>query len=166
MTTTKEAQSGAGLQIPQGLSLAEKVIEGIKISDTALQKAAAAEESQREKQARVSALIPQVVDTMVKYERVSEGQREKLAEMLQDPATALELIIKVAGHRNREEVSRLGSGVDVNGQTKTASANGAPGYDPATSVNDPNVGARTTRIKQSSVALFQGLGLNAPSQQQ
>ena len=71
-------------------------------------------------------------------------------------------MIKVAGHRNKDELGRLGSGVDANGQTKTASANGSTTYDPATSVHDPHVGARTTRIKQSSVALFQGLGLKAP----
>jgi len=159
--TTNQTQGGAGLQVPQGLTLAEKVLEGIRISDTALEKAAAAEVAQHEKQAQIESLIPQVVATMVEYGRINHDQQEKLAERLRDPAQALELMIKVAGHRNKDELGRLGSGVDANGQTKTASANGST-YDPATSVNDPNVGARTTRIKQSSVALFQGLGLNAP----
>ena len=156
-------QPGAALPVPQGLTLPEKVLQQIQISDTALTKAAAAEAAHQEKQAQVEALIPQVVDTMVQFERINPTQKEKLAEMLKDPVTVLELMMKVAGHRNKEELGRLGSGVSADGQTKTASAQGS-GYNPAHSVNDPNVGARTTRIKQSSVNLFQGLGLTAPTQ--
>jgi hypothetical protein len=140
------------------------VIEHVQVTSTALEKAAAAELARTEKQAAVSALIPQVCDTMLEHERITPQQREKLAEMLQDPVQALELMIKVAGHRNQDELARLGSGVDPSqpGQVKTAGANGGGSYDPSSSLSDPNVGARTTRIKQSSVNLFQGLGLSAP----
>jgi len=146
----------------QGPSLPERVVQHIQVSNTALEKASAFEQAHRHKQAQVEALIPQVVDTMVQHERITPNQREKLAEMLKDPAKVLELMVKVAGHRNTDEIARLGSGVDPNtqGQVKTAAANGQGNYDPAQSVNDPNVGVPTTRVKQSSVNLFKGLGLD------
>jgi len=144
------------------MTLPEKVIEHIRVSDHALTKAAAAEEAALTKQAEVNQLIPQVCDVMVKHERITPQQRDKLAEMLKDPAKALELMIKVAGHRNQDELSKLGQGVTGDGQTKTAAADGQP-YDPAASLSNPNVGVRTTRVKQSSVNLFRGLGLAPPA---
>lgn len=150
------------------LTLPEKVIAHVEVTSTALEKAAAAEQARTEKQAEVSALIPKVCDVMLEHDRITPQQREKLAEMLADPVKVLELMIKVAGHRNQDELARLGSGVDPNqpGQVKTAgaSANGNGSvYNPADSLTDPNVGARTTRIKQSSVNLFRGLGLEPPA---
>lgn len=155
--TTQTPAAGAN----QGLSLAEKVIQHVKLTDFALEKAASAEKQATEKQAQVAAIIPRVVDAMVQHERIFPAQREKLAEMLKDPAAALELMIKLAGHRNPEEAAKLGSGVPANGQTKQA---GVANYDPASSLTDPNVGARTTRVKQSSMKLFAGLGLATPQQ--
>jgi|GEM_PF-5415268 len=156
-------QPGAALPAPSGLNLAEKVIEHINVSHTALTKAAAAEDAANVKQSEVNALIPQVVDVMIQHERITPTQREKLAEMLNDPAKALELMLKVASHRNADELAKLGTGVVGDGQVKTAATQGTP-YDPASSLNDPRVGVRTTRVKQSSVNLFAGLGLNAPSE--
>ncbi len=152
-----------GLPMPQGLSLPEKVIEHITLTDSALTKAAAMEKTAAAKTAQVEALIPSAVATMLKFDRIQANQQEKLAEMLRDPAKAMELLIKVAGHRNTEEIARLGVGVD-NGTVKTAGANGRPAYNPASSLTNPNVGARTTMLKQSSVSLFRGLGLNIPSE--
>jgi len=148
------------------MTLPEKVVEHVAVTSTALEKAAAFEEAHREKAAQVDALIPKVVDTMIENERINPPQREKLAEMLKDPAQVLELMMKVAGHRNADELSRLGSGVDPDapGEVKTATNNSRGHYDPARSLTDPNVGARTTRIKQSDANLFQGLGLSVPTE--
>ena len=88
------------------------------------------------------------------------AEREKLAAMLRDPAKVLELMLKVAGHRNADEMSKLGT---PSGQVKTAS-NGRPVSDPASSLTNPHVGARTTMLKQSSVSLFRGLGLAIPTE--
>lgn len=161
---SKTSNNPAGFQMRQGMTLPEKVIEHIAVTDTALQKAAAFEKAAAAKQAKINELIPQVVDTMVKFERVRQDQRDKLAAMLQDPVKVLELMMSVAGHRNADEIARLGSGV---AQTKVAGAKpagGNLGYDPADSLTNPNVGARTTRVKQSSVSLFKGLGLAAPTE--
>lgn len=139
-----------------GMTLAEKVLEQIRVSDTILQKAAAAEKQQEEKKAAVAARIPEVVDALLRNERIQPSQQEKLAGLLEDPAKVLELMIKVADHRNADEVAKLGQGVA--GSEKTAGA----ASDPSRSLTDPYVGGRTTRVKQSSVNFFRGLGLAAP----
>jgi hypothetical protein len=144
------------------LSPQEKVIEYITVSSTALEKAAAFEKAAADKQTEVDALIPSVCDVMVQHERIQPNQREKLAAALKDPARALELLIKVAGHRNKDEIARLGSGIEANGQVKQASANGRTSS-PSDSLNSPNVGARTTAVKQSDVNFFKGLGIAAPT---
>jgi hypothetical protein len=141
-----------------GLSLPEKVIEHLTLSAQAMQKAAQMEKSAAVKQAQVDKLIPQVVETMLKHERINPDQQVKLAEMLKDPAQTLELLIKVAGHRNKDELARLGDPMN-----KTASANGRPAHNPANSLTSPHVGARTTMVKQSDHSLFRGLGLSIPT---
>ena len=141
-------------------TLPEKVISMTGYADAALTKAAAqlAESEQREKEA--AALIPRAVSALVSGERIedTEEQRTKAAEILRDPVQALELLCKVAIHRNTSENS-LGAPVDSTGQTKTAS-NGQRPYD---SLNDPRPGLRTTRVKQSDQAIFSKLGLPAPT---
>lgn len=142
------------------LTLAEKVLEHVAVSNLGLTKAAAAEKAHNEKQAQVNAIIPRVVEVMVANERILPSQQEKLAAMLADPVTTLELLMKVAAHRNADELAKLGSG--VNGQVKAAASRNR---DPSDSLTNPHVGARTTRLKQSSVALFSGLGLQPPTQE-
>ena len=148
------------LAAPQGVTLSEKVVEQIRISDAAMQKLAAIEEEQKQKQAAVDALIPDVVETMVKHERITPSQKEKLAAALKDPVRTLELLIKTAGHRNNAEAGRLGQGVNEDGTVKTAAAQ----HDPASSLTNPYVGGRTTKVAQSSVNLFAKLGLASPSE--
>lgn len=154
MTTNAPA---GGAAAPQGLSLPEKVIEHITLTDKALIKSAALEKQVTEKQAACDSMIPKVLDALVQNKRILPEQREKVGHMLKDPAQVLELMVKLAAHRNTEELERLGSGVSENGQhVKQA------GYNPASSVTSPHVGARTTRIKQSDHALFRGLNLPVP----
>lgn len=143
---------------PEGLTLPEKVIEHIRVSDIALEKAAAAEQKQTEKQAAVAKLIPQVCDAMITHNRARPDQREKLASLLADPAEALNLLIKVAGHRNDDELARLGQGASVDGTIKTAGDK-----TPSSSLNSAYVGGRSTgRVKESSARLFSALGLAVP----
>ena len=140
-----------------GMSLPEKVIEQVTLTDAALTKAAEMEKTAATKAAAVQRLIPTVVDAMIKHDRIGAHEREKLAEMLKDPVKTLELMAKLAGHRNTEEQARLGSPVG----TKSASAGRQ--YDPASSLTSPHVGARNTRVKQSDCALFAKLGLPTPT---
>jgi hypothetical protein len=139
--------------------LPEKVIKLTGIADAALTKAAERIAAYEQQQEKIASAIPAVVDALVSGERIedTEAQRTKIAEILQDPVQTLELLCKVAVHRNGSEQS-LGSPVDP-GQTKTA-GNGQPSYD---SINDPRPGLRTSQVKQSSVTLFSRLGLPTPT---
>jgi hypothetical protein len=66
----------------------------------------------------------------------------------------MELVVKLAAHRNAAEMSRIGTPVSAQ---KTA------GYDPNTSVTSAYVGARDGRLRASDIKLFTGLGLNPPT---
>jgi hypothetical protein len=108
------------------------------------------------KQAACEALIPKVCDALIEHKRIQPEQREKLAERLNDPEAALDLMIKLAGHRNADELAHLGQPVAGNGQTKTA------GHNPADSLTNPHVGRRSTQTAESDVRLFAGLGMSSP----
>jgi ParB-like chromosome segregation protein Spo0J len=133
--------------------LVQKVIDYIGFSDAAMSKAAGVLKTHEETQEKVARLIPEAVKACVENERIEAHQKEALAEALKDPARAVELVIKLAAHKNAAEMSRLGTPV----ATKTA------GYDPTGSLSSGYVGARDGRLKASDVRLFTGLGLNPPT---
>ena len=138
------------------MTVSEKVVEYVGYSSAALEKAAAELNAQARVKQAVAAKIPEVVQVLIEDERVTPGQREKLAQVLADPVATLELLIKVSRHRNARELGQLGE--PAGGQTKTAGAG-----DPSSSLTNPNVGQRTTMVKQSDVNFFTRLGLAAPS---
>lgn len=133
--------------------MVQKIIDYIGYSDAAMSKAAAVMQEKDEQAEKLAALIPQAVAACVEHERIEPHQKEALAEALTDPVRAVELVTKLAGHRNGAEAARLGTPV----ATKTA------GYDPEASLTSGYVGARDGRIKASDVRLFTGLGLNPPT---
>ena len=135
-------------------TLPEKVIELTGYADAALTKAAEQLAAYEQRSEKIATLIPAVVDSLVDGERIldNEEQRKQAAAILQDPARTLELLQKVAVHRNAAERT-LGTGA-----TKQAGA--SPSYD---SMHDPRPGLRTTMVKESSRRLFQRLGLNPPT---
>jgi hypothetical protein len=134
-------------------ALVQKIIDYIGFSDAAMTQAAATIAAQEETHEKVARLIPEAVKVCVENERIEPHQKEALAAALNDPARAIELVIKLATHRNGAEMARLGTPV----ATKTAS------YDPSNSLTSGYVGARDGRIKASDVKLFTGLGLNPPT---
>jgi hypothetical protein len=135
-------------------TLVQKVIDYIGFSDAALTKAAAVIKTQEEQSEKLAALIPAAVQACVEHERIESHQKEALEKALRDPVRAMELVVKLAGHKNAAEMARLGTPV---GQEKAAS------HDPATSLTSGYVGARDGRLKASDVKLFTGLGLNPPT---
>jgi hypothetical protein len=132
----------------------QKIIDYIGYSDAAMTKAAAAIKAQTAQTEKVASLIPAAVKACVENERIEPHQKEALEKALQDPAATLELVVKLAAHRNAAELGRLGTPV---GQQKAAS------YDPNASLTSGYVGARDGRVKASDVKLFTGLGLNPPT---
>lgn len=137
-------------------TLVQKIVDYIGFSDAAMTKAAATEATLAEQNEKIARLVPEAVKACVENERIEPHQKEALANALQDPVRTMELVIKLANHRNTSEVSRLGT--PVSPSTKTA------GYDPSHSLNSAYVGARDSRLKQSDINLFTKLGLNPPSE--
>ena len=135
--------------------LVQKMVDYIGYSDAAMTKAAAVIKADEERAEKLAALVPEAVKACVEYERIESHQKEALAKALHDPVKAVELVIKLAGHRNAAELSRLGTPVAA---TKTA------GHDPSNSLRSGYVGARAGGgVKASDIAFFRGLGLNSPT---
>jgi hypothetical protein len=134
-------------------ALVQKIIDYIGYSDAAMTKAAADLKVREEQQEKLARLIPEAVKACVENERIEAHQKEALDSALRDPVRAMELVIKLASHKNAAEMARLGTPV----ATKTA------GYDPTSSLTSGYVGARDGRLKASDVKLFTGLGLNPPT---
>ena len=134
--------------------LVQKVIDYIGFSDVAMSKAAEVIKTRDEQQAKVASLIPEAVKACAENERIESHQKEALAAALQDPVRAMELIVKLASHRNAAELSRIGTPTTTQ---KSAS------YDPNTSVTSSYVGARDGKLRASDIKLFTGLGLNPPT---
>lgn len=139
----------------QGMTLSEKIVEGVAIANAALEKAAAAESAQREKQAAVTAMIPDAVDALIAHGRVGASQRDKLAAALKDPVEALRLLTKLAAHRSVEELARLGDGFNpaaaVTGNEKKAGAS-------------PFVGGHVSGMRESDRRLFAALNIPVTSE--
>lgn len=139
--------------MPETNQLVQKVIDYIGFSDAAMSKAAATISARDAEQEKIAELIPAAVEACVENERIEPHQKEALAAALKDPVKTIELVVKLASHRNAAEMSRIGEPV----AEKTA------GYDPNTSVTSSYVGARDGRLRASDIKLFTGLGLNPPT---
>ena len=133
--------------------LVQNIVDYIGFSDAAMTKAAAVIKEREEQNEKLARLIPEAVKACLENERVELHQKEALAAALANPVRAMELVIKLAAHKNAAEMARLGTPV----ATKTA------GYDPSNSLTSGYVGARDGKLKASDIKLFQGLGLNPPT---
>ena len=123
-----------------------KVLELIQISSTAIEKAETELNEKRAADVKVAALIPAVIEALIRNERIDPADREKAAEALKDPARALEVLIKCADVNMTIRPRTLGTAVE-----KKASAPGR---------NDNYVGRRTSEPKESDLAFLRGLGLS------
>lgn len=131
------------------LTTEQKIVEMVTQTNHVV-KTAAAVVTEAEKTAEaVKARIPACVKALVDNERIDAADAEKFAAALRDPVKAIELLCKVAGHRNTGEAQRLGTPVDGNGaQQKTAS--------------EHNPSRRGDSLRESDRRLFTGLGLAVP----
>lgn len=139
------------------LSLPEKVVEHVQVANAAIEKAAAAERARVKQASAISSKIPEVVEALVQGKRIRDNneERQKIATMLRSPVESLNLLQALASHRNDDE-RPLGTSV------KTASDNGIGRYN---SLTDPRTGHRSRQVKESTKALWRGLGLEPPTEE-
>ena len=142
----------------QNQTLDQKVVDLCGHTAEALEKAAAVVERDDQAQVKMAELAPKVAQVLADNGRIYPSQIKAATQQLMNPVRCLEILEKVASHRNENELSRLGEGVPADGAEKTASHN------PQNSLTNPHVGARTTMVKQSDVVLHQRLGLAPPAQ--
>jgi len=140
------------------MTLQQKVVDAIAFGSAAVGTASRFMAEKTAQDAKVAELIPQAVKALIDYERIEPGEEKRASDVLKDPVQVLGLLIKLAGHRNTQEAARLGTPIQQNGQTKVASTKA-----PFNSLTNPNVGARTSEIKESDRVLFRGLKLTPPT---
>lgn len=143
--------------MPEKQSAANKAIALCSLSAAMAEKAAALENANQKRAAQVAELAPKAAKALVQHKRINPSEEKKAAEILQDHGKTLELLGKVAAHVNDDELNRLGGPAEKS----AAAGNGNGRYD---SLNDPNVGARSSRgVKESTVRLYSKLGLTPPA---
>ncbi len=120
------------------------VLEHIKCSHAALDAANVEFTKLAEQRKAADALIPDVVEALVKNERIEPSQREKAAEMLKDPVKVLQVLQKAADANNTTKPKALGA--PAPGAEKTAGA-GRPRY----------TGERTSEKTAADVAFERAL---------
>lgn len=108
-----------------------QIVEFIGRTSTALEQAhtkLAAYAVVDQQRADVLALIPDAVQAMLDNKRIDPEQKTAAIAALQDPVRALQILIKVAAHRNAEEKAQtIGRPVDSQfGKTGSVTPLGAP----------------------------------------
>jgi hypothetical protein len=78
------------------MDFVEMVLDHIACSHAALDKAHEFMQKQASVEKQIEELIPEVVEALVKHERIDPSQREKAAALLRDPVQALKILIKAA----------------------------------------------------------------------
>lgn len=129
-----------------------QVIDFVEASSTALAKAGDAIEKQAAQKQACDELIPAVVDALAEHGRIESHEKQAAAEVLADPVKALQLLIKVAGHRSDAEQLSLGR---PEGGVKKAAFNDA--------ASSPFAGGRRSGNTLADAKLFSGLGLDLPA---
>ena len=102
------------------LATNQKMLDYIKRTGPIVAAAEKQAAERMQKDAAVTALIPDVVNALIENGRISEGLREKAAKHLTDHVKTLELLASVAAHRTDAELAHLGT--PGGGQQKSASA--------------------------------------------
>lgn len=134
----------------ENMSTPQKVVEFVALASSQLDKALQQDQVKEAQDKAISDLVPSVVKELILHGRIQQHQEKDACEALKDPVRALELLRKLASHKNQDEMSQLGESIPQAGKQKIAST------------ANPFVGARGNGdLKESDMALFRGLGLTA-----
>jgi hypothetical protein len=88
--------------------LAQKTLLFARVTGELLKRAQANEQQQLQKTAAVTAKIPAAVQALLDGERIYWEDKEAVAKACQSHEACLDLLTKLAFHRNTQEVSSLG----------------------------------------------------------
>lgn len=103
-------------------TLPQKMVQYVEETAPLLKKAAEAEQIKQATDQAVAELIPGVVETLIQHKRIDPLQKAAAEQALQDPVKALQILQKVAAHRNQAEVPAMGQPTPSSaGQVKQAS---------------------------------------------
>ena len=105
---------------------AEKVLQLARVTSELINRSQSREEKAAADKAAVAALVPEAVDSLVSNERITENQKETVAEKIASSHVAcIELIRDLAKHRNAGEVAEIGTHVKTASEHTSRSV-GAP----------------------------------------
>jgi hypothetical protein len=103
------------------MNLNEKVLEHVQVTHAALDQASKELTKVAADKQAAAELIPQVVEALIKFDRIDPKDREKAAQALQDPAQALKILLKTADTSVTVNPAPASLGnPQGNGQTKQA----------------------------------------------
>ena len=97
-----------------------------RINGELLKRAQEKEAQHQQKMAAVAARIPATVDALMAGERIFAEDKQAVSQGLTDPVVALDLMAKLAYHRNGDEVTALGKTVSAAAPTNRFRVCGAP----------------------------------------
>lgn len=86
----------------------QNIVKLAMVTDELLKRAQAAQQTKQAGDNQASQLIPALVDSLVKHERITPEMSEKVAKTLQTHTGALDVLSKVAEHRNAHELLAIG----------------------------------------------------------
>jgi len=103
---------------------AEKVLQLARVTSELMNRFQSREEKTAAEKTAVASLVPAAVGALVEHERIFPNQKEDVAtKIASSHAACIELITKLAAHRNASEVDQIGTQV---GQEKAASDQAYP----------------------------------------
>lgn len=125
-----------------------KMVEFIAAASAMGEKAQTVLQAKEASDKAVSERLQHAVDALAENGRIDLHEKTACADILKDHGKAIEFITKLAGHRLTEEAGRLGN---PTGTEKVAAIG---------SLQSPFAGVRSTQLKDSDLALINGLGLD------
>jgi len=134
------------------MTFEEKLIDAFQLASAALVKYEKMAADLAAERARVAALAPRAASELVRYGRIEGSEKEACERAGHSHEQCLQLLIKLAAHRNSAEEAALGQPVDHNGQAANGQVKKASDY-------SNYVGRRSSEQPESWRRLAQGIGV-------
>jgi hypothetical protein len=123
-------------------NLAEKVLCQTRVTAEMLKRREAREKQASAEQTAVAGAIPDAVQALLDNDRIEGHQKEAVANGLTSHVACIELITKLACHRNAAEMATIGTPAGGNGATPASEKQASYAGAPVTSWDDTEAGQR------------------------